>query len=84
MSAVVIAKAEGCEDMDHVRALFREDQDWLGDRRRFQDFEEELRGIARRIRAATRRIAADPGRGPNRRRQGLSGDHHLSTGIDSP
>ena len=43
--AVVIDPACGAADLAHVRALFREYQEWLGVDLCFQGFDDELRGL---------------------------------------
>lgn len=42
---VTIVQAEGAGDMDHVRALFVEYQEWLDEPICFEGFEDELRGL---------------------------------------
>ena len=42
---ISISPAEGAQDMGHIRALFREYQEWLGVDLCFQDFEAELANL---------------------------------------
>lgn len=42
---IAIVQAEGAGDMDHVRALFVEYQEWLDEPICFEGFEDELRGL---------------------------------------
>ncbi|MEE8393408.1 MAG: GNAT family N-acetyltransferase [Rhodospirillales bacterium] len=43
--SVAIVDAKGPMDMDHIRSLFREYQEWLGVDLCFQGFEDELAGL---------------------------------------